>query len=272
MVVLLMFVTVLRMKPESILGSLADLPRVILMVVGLQLALPLIVLTVGFAGGWAGSPVLFALLVMTAAPSIAGSPNLCRMMGQPSEFALRLLVVGTAMLPLTMAPVFWFAPELGGFAQVLWAAFKLLITIVLTTSAAIVIRKTILRWPSQSTELSLEGIANITMAVFVIGLMPSVSEALLLDTQRALFWIVFTCLINLGAQIIFFRLTRFQLPADKATAISIIAANRNIALFFVALPPEVTTPIMVFIGAYQIPMYLTPLVMRRMYRKSWAQR
>ncbi len=268
MVVMLLFVTVLRMEPKSILGSLTDLHRAVLIVIGLQVALPLIVLAVGYAGGWAGSPILFALLVMTAAPSIAGSPNLCRMMGYPSEYALRLLVVGTALLPATMAPVFWFTPEFGGFSAVLLAALKLLVTIVLSTLIAVTIRKTVLRKPSQKTETNLEGIANITLAVFVIGLMPSVSEALLADTNRALFWIVFTCLVNFGMQVIFFRLTRHGLPADKTTAISIIAANRNIALFFVALPPEVTAPIMVFIGAYQIPMYLTPLMMRRMYRTA----
>ena len=268
MVVFLLFVTVLRMQPENTLGSIRQLPKVVTIVVGLQLALPLVVLAVGAALGWLGSTVLFALLVMTAAPSIAGSPNLCRMMGHSPEFALRLLVVGTALLPLTMAPVFWLAPELGSFSAVLWAAGKLLITITLSTAVAITIRKTILRTPSASTELNLVGLANITLAVFVVGLMPSVSEALLVNTQQALFWIAFVCVVNFGAQVIFYRLTRSRLSPAGATAVSVISANRNIALFFVALPPDVTAPIMVFIGAYQIPMYLTPLVMRRLYQHA----
>ncbi|WP_377187491.1 hypothetical protein [Ruegeria meonggei] len=268
MVVLLLFVTVLRMQPESILGSIRHLPQVIAIVVALQLALPLLVLAGGAAGAWIGSPVLFALLVMTAAPSIAGSPNLCRMMGHSPEFALRLLVVGTALLPLTMAPVFWLAPELGSFSAVLWAAGKLLVTISLATAVAITLRKTMLRTPSEDTEFSLEGLANITLAVFVVGLMPSVSESLLMDTGQALFWIVFVCVMNFGAQVVFFKLTQFRLPPASATAVSVISANRNIALFFVALPPDVTAPIMVFIGAYQIPMYLTPLVMRWLYQRG----
>ena len=56
MVVLLLFVTVLRMEPDSILGSLADLRRVLLAVVGLQLALPLALLAVGTAGGVVRQP------------------------------------------------------------------------------------------------------------------------------------------------------------------------------------------------------------------------
>jgi ACR3 family arsenite transporter len=34
-------------------------------------------------------------------------------------------------------------------------------------------------------------------------------------------------------------------------------------LFLVALPETVTAPLLVFIGCYQIPMYLTPLVTGR---------
>ncbi|WP_254437330.1 hypothetical protein [Ruegeria arenilitoris] len=266
MVVLLLFVTVLRMEPARIFGSLRDLPRVVLVVLGLQLAMPLTVLTVGALGGWLDTPALFALLVMTAAPSIAGSPNMCRMMGHPSEYALRLLVIGTAVLPMTIAPVFWLAPQLGGFDTVLWAALKLLITILLVTLTAVAIRKTLLRDPSPTTESALEGLANITLALFVIGLMPSVSEVILTDPKRAFLWITFACAANFGVQVVCFRLTRFRMPTAASTAVSLIAGNRNIALFFVALAPEVTAPIMVFIGAYQIPMYLTPLVMLRMYR------
>ncbi|CUJ87861.1 hypothetical protein RUE5091_00603 [Ruegeria denitrificans] len=266
MVVLLLFVTVLRMDPARIFGSLRDLHRVVAAVLGLQIALPLTVLGVGALGGWLDSPALFALLIMTAAPSIAGSPNMCRMMGHPSEYALRLLVIGTALLPLTIAPVFWLTPQLGGFGTVLWAALKLLATILLVTLAAIVIRKTLLRDPTPSTESALEGLANITLALFVIGLMPSVSEVVLADPKRAFLWITFACVANLGVQIICFQLTRFRMPPATATAVSLIAGNRNIALFFVALAPEITAPIMVFIGAYQIPMYLTPLLMQHMYR------
>jgi len=42
---------------------------------------------------------------------------------------------------------------------------------------------------------------------------------------------------------------------------SIVAGNRNIALFLIVLPPEVAGPLMIFIGCYQIPMYLTPMVL-----------
>ncbi|NNK77177.1 MAG: hypothetical protein HKP40_00555, partial [Litoreibacter sp.] len=166
MVVLLLFVTVLRMEPTAILGSLADLPRVALAVFGLQLVLPLIILGIGLAGGWVGTPVLLSLLLLAAGPSISGSPNLCMMMGYAPEHAMRLMVVGTALLPFTVLPVFWLLPGLGGVGAVLWSAASLLVTIALTTLAAVTVRLTLLRSPSRETLAKLEGLAAITLAVF----------------------------------------------------------------------------------------------------------
>ncbi len=268
LVILLLFVTVLRMEPAAILGSLGDLHKVALTVLGFQFVAPMVILAIGFAFGWTGTPVLLALLIMAAAPSISGSPNMCLMMGYSPEHALRLMVVGTAVLPLTAVAIFWMMPELGDVQFVLIAGLRLLVTITVATGAAVAVRRIWLRTPSKSTLLNLEGMGTIILAVFVIGLMPSVSAAALSSPSSALFWIFLACLANFGAQLGCFLLVRDRLTAARATAVSIIAGNRNVAIFFVALPPEVTAPIMVFIGAYQIPMYLTPTVMRRLYVKA----
>ncbi len=267
LVMILLFLTLLRMKPGAIVGSLADLRQVGGTIVVFQLIMPLLVASVAFAGGWTGAPVFLSLLIMAAAPSISGSPNMCLMMGYPAEHAMRLVVVGTAALPLTALPIFWLMPELGDMKAVLMTTLRLFLTIVVAILAAVALRRTVLRAPSDATLQNLEGAATITLAVFVVGLMPSLSATALVHPGVALFWIVFACAINFGAQVVSFRLTRKRLAPAKATAVSLIAGNRNIAIFFVALPPEVTAPIMVFIGAYQIPMYLTPLVMRRLYRQ-----
>ena len=50
-----------------------------------------------------------------------------------------------------------------------------------------------------------------------------------------------------------------------AGPMAIGAGNRNIALFLVALPAEVMAPLMIFVGCWQLPMYLTPMLLRRLY-------
>ena len=53
-----------------------------------------------------------------------------------------------------------------------------------------------------------------------------------------------------------------------APALAIVAGNRNLALFLGAVPPETLEALLLFVGCYQVPMYLTPLVMARLYRRS----
>ncbi len=65
-----------------------------------------------------------------------------------------------------------------------------------------------------------------------------------------------------GASLVLHRATD---RTETAVPVSIIAGNRNIALFLVALPTATTDPVLVFIGCYQIPMYLTPILLRRFY-------
>ncbi|CUH46824.1 hypothetical protein [Ruegeria atlantica] len=268
LVALLLFLTVLRIEPALLLGSLVDLRQVANTVIAFQLVLPLLVVTIGIIGGWTGTPVFLSLLIMAAAPSISGSANMCLMMGHPAEHAMRLMVIGTAVLPLTVFPIFVLMPELGDFQSVLIAVLRLFLTISGATVAAVLLRLAFLRHPSQATLKNLEGLATITLAVFVIGLMPSVTSTALVDPGLAIFWVGIACLANFGAQLAMFFLTRNRVAADKGTALSIVAGNRNVAIFLIALPPEVTSPLLVFIGAYQIPMYLTPIVMRLFYHAS----
>ena len=47
--------------------------------------------------------------------------------------------------------------------------------------------------------------------------------------------------------------------------LGVSAGNRNIALFLAALPATVTDPLLLFIGCYQVPMYLTPIILRPVY-------
>ncbi len=268
LVVVLLFVSVLRIEPRAVLGSLSDLPRTVLAVLGLQLAAPLILLAGLSLTGQAGSPYALALILMLAAPSIVGSPNICMMMGAAPDPALRLMVTGTALLPLTVVPVFWGVPEFGDLGAVLWAALRLFLTIALTTAAAMLVRRMVFPAPSTVVLRRMEGASAIALSVFVIGLMEAVSAGFRTDLAGFLGWLALALGANFGLQVLVWRRVRPRLPRDQATAISVIAGNRNISLYFVSLPAEVIAPLLVFIGCYQIPMYLTPLVMRRIYQRK----
>lgn len=60
--------------------------------------------------------------------------------------------------------------------------------------------------------------------------------------------------------------------AGKArAACAIVAGNRNMGLFLAALPAAVMEPVLLYLGCYQISIYLTPLLMKPLYGEGDLQ-
>ncbi|MGA1614947.1 MAG: hypothetical protein ACO37E_14280 [Lutimaribacter sp.] len=266
LVALLVFLSLLRLKPGALAMALRTLPQTAAIAAVLQLALPLGVWAGAQALGLGTHPASLALVLMCAAPSIMGSPNISMMLGAPPDYALRLMVVGTALLPLTVLPVFAIMPAVQGTAAVGQAAVRLVALIGLSALAAMAVQRVALRHGHPKTHQRLEGVSALALAVFVIGLMPQVSALALQDPATLVFWLMVAFGANMGGQILAWYLLRGRLPHAQAVPLALITGNRNIALFLVSLPAETTAPIMGFIGCYQLPMYLTPLLMARLYR------
>jgi len=264
----LLFLAALRIGPRKALGAVADVPVTILLVLLFQLILPLLAVFLFWIAGMLGSPLATALVLMLSASSISGSPNLTIMTGHDPAPALRMLVMGTALLPLIVIPVFWLLPELGGVTLVLTASARLLTVIVATTLAAFALRHFMMPEPDTATLAALDGLSAIAMAVVVVGLMSAAGPALVNAPGKFALWLAAACGANFGLQIVSsLVISRTRIAVDFVP-FSIIAGNRNIALFLIGLPPEITDPLLLFIGCYQIPMYLTPIILQQLYRQT----
>jgi hypothetical protein len=203
---------------------------------------------------------------MAAASPISGGPNLAILTGNDPAPALRQLVLGTALLPLTVIPVFWLAPALGSPAEILGSAARLLVIIFAAAAVAFLLRATIFRDPAPASLAALDGLSAILMAVLVVGLMSAVGPALRGDPAALALNLAVAFAANFGLQIGTFLILRRRDAAD-AVPLAIVAGNRNIALFLTALPSAITDPLLLFIGCYQVPMFLTPIVLGRLYRR-----
>lgn len=259
----LIFLAAFRIGHRQALTSLAGLPRLAATVLVLQVGVPVAVAVAFLFVGLAGTPLAIALVLMTAAPSVAGSPNLTVMAGGDPAPALRLVIAGTAVLPLTVIPVFLVAPVLGDSAGLVFVSLRLVAIIASAAALAFWLRARCLPAPGPEAIRAVDGASAILMAVMVIGLMSAAGPALATEPVRFLKWLGVVFAANFGLQLAAGLLLHGR--ADR-TPLSIVAGNRNIALFLIALPPEITSPILLFIGCYQMPMYLTPLLMRWYYR------
>lgn len=266
MVALMLFLGALRIGPRRVLGALNDLRDTARTIALWQIALPLLAIAITSGLGIVQHPAALAVILMFAAAPLAGSPNLAMLVGADPAPALRLLILGTAALPLTVIPVFGLLPELGAPSALLGAVLRLLGTIALATGLAFAIRLWVLREPAERTLRAIDGASAFTMTVMVLGLMSAIRPALETAPETVLLWLTLAFAANIGPQVITALVLSRRGTSSGLPALSITAGNRNIALFLVALPPEITDQILLFIGCYQVPMYMTPLLLSGFYR------
>ncbi|MCR4267544.1 hypothetical protein [Nitratireductor sp. ZSWI3] len=266
MIAALLFLSALRVGPKQLIGAVRDFRHALTACIAFQLVLPLLLTLAFLLAGWNG-PLATALVLMAAAAPISGSPHLAIMTGNDPAPVLRVMTMGTALLPLTVIPVFWLTPALGEPAVILSAAARLLTVIAVAVLAAFALRRFVLKSPGPATIRSLDGISAIVMGVVVIGLMSAVGETLWTDPGRVALNLGVAFAANFALQLAVTTVLEGRGDRAVAAPLGIAAGNRNIGLFLTALPAAVTDPLLLFIGCYQIPIYLTPLILGRFYRK-----
>lgn len=266
LVALLLFLSAFRVGFRAVIGSLRDLGRGTAQALVLQLVLPLVALGLLVSLNLSHSPFALAAVLMLSAPSITGAPNFTAMIGRDPAAAMRLLVIGTALFPFTVLPVLWGLglPGLSG-GDVPAAAFRLMVVILGAVAAGFAARAVFLPDPDIRQRQQLDGLGALALAVIVVGLMSAIGPLLREDGGRLLMWLAAVMALNLGLQTAVFFATRRRMGAE-AVPLSVVAGNRNIALFLLAVPEQVMDPLLIFIGCYQVPMYLTPMLMGRLYR------
>ena len=265
MVAALLTITALRIGHHAAMGALSDLRWGIGSVVVLQIGLPLTLLGATWLVGIAGTPVALAVVLATAAPALSGAANLALLLRQDAGRMMQIFVLGTALFPLTVLPLFILMPQLGDPQTVLVTTLRLLAVIVTATGLGFGLRAVFFATPTASQIKALDGLSVFAFSAIVIGLMAALNPALRTDAYSVFQWGVLAFAISYGAQIATMMILRNSALSAVAGPLAIGAGNRNIALFLVALPESIVAPLMVFIGCWQLPMYLTPVLLRRLY-------
>ncbi|WP_136657997.1 hypothetical protein [Nitratireductor sp. XY-223] len=263
-VALLLFFSALRVGPRQAVGAAGDLGHSLYFVLVLQLVCPLLFAAMLIATGWQ-SPLAFGLALMLTASPVSGSPSLTILLGKDGAPSLRLLIAGTALLPLTSIPVFWLLPDLVAGEGVFGATLRLIALIGIAAGLAFLVRGLVFKNPGPAGLGAIEGIAALMLAVIVVGLMSAIRPAITENPVGLAINLAAAFAANFGLQAVTYLVLKRPLP-QQSTGIAVSAGNRNIALFLAALPAGVMEPLLLFIGCYQVPMFLTPILLRRFYR------
>ncbi len=270
MVAILLTITALRIGHGAAMGAKNDWRWGSVAVVTLQFALPLLMYGILSAFGVQNTPAALAIILAVAAPTITGSVNLALLMKLDAGRLMQLLILGTAVFPVTILPVLAVLPQLGDPTQIIWAAVRLLVVILIATGLGFGLRAVLFPNPTDGQIKALDGLSVLAFSFIVVGLMAALTPALLADPWLVMKWTALAFAIGHGMQILTLLALRRSPLRSVAGPLALAAGNRNIAIFLVALPAEILAPLMIFIGCWQLPMYLTPMLLPRVY--AWALR
>ncbi|MDJ1018347.1 MAG: hypothetical protein QNJ35_17695 [Paracoccaceae bacterium] len=264
MIAALLFLAAFRIGPFSVMNELRGIRTAVQIVAAYQLLAPLAVALLFLSIGMESTTVAIAIILTLAAPSVTGSPNFTILMGQRPESALRLLLFGTMIFPFSALPVLLLLPALSA-ADVMLSALRLAGVVVATVGTAFLLRRYSVQDITDRGLQAIDGASAVLLGLVVVGLMSAVGPLLLTDPILFTGWLAIAFALNFGAQVLAWLTIARSVPDDQRAGVSLVAGNRNIALFLVALPTSLSDALLVFIGCYQIPMYLTPLLMARLY-------
>jgi arsenite transporter len=267
LVMLMLTLTAFRIGPRSTFGGFADLGATLSAALIFQLLLPVGAFFVFYLLGYDSTPIALVVVLMLSAPSVTGSPNFALLLGHDPAPALRLLLTGTALLPLTALPALALLPLGGDLVSVVLTALRLFGAICVAVAIGFTLRSTLFRALSAEGTQVLDGVTTIALAVTVIGLMSAMGPALLNDPLLVARWMAVAIVLCLGLQILSYVVLLKTPLRPHALPCSIVAGNRNVALFLLALPAATTDSLLIFLACYQFPMYLTPIVMRKIFQK-----
>jgi hypothetical protein len=105
------------------------------------------------------------------------------------------------------------------------------------------------------------------MGLVVIALTSALGPALLAGDAALWAVLALVFVLNFGTQLATLAVVRARGAGRDASALAIVAGNRNLALFLAALPEPVGQALLLFVGCYQVPMFLTPLLLAPLYRR-----
>lgn len=264
LIVVLLVVTGMRVGARAAFGSLGDIKGTLLRIGSLQLLLPLVAFGVFASLGLISLPIAIAVTLMLSAPSVTGAPNFAIMIGQDPAAGMRILVLGTMFFPITALPALVFLDLAeSGISGALTLSLNLLVSILGAVGLGFLVRRALPILGEARARGSLDGIAALLLGVVVVGLMSAVGPLLRTDPLSLMMWVSGVIAINFGLVVGTLALLN-RLGTRFPAATAIYAGNRNIALYLIVLPESVAAPLLLFIGSYQIPMYLTPFLLSRL--------
>ena len=207
-----------------------------------------------------------SLIWFAVAPPIASTIWICTLLGFRAALAMEVVVLTSLAAPFT-GPFLaaWLLADIAAIDH-LALFYKLAGMICGGSLIALIGQRLLGRAKIEDNRLVFDGLSALAMLIFLIPVFNGMAAVILQKPILALHLCGLAVLMNMGVQIALLGLSRIFSPyAERLQVLAIVTGNRNVGLYFAALPADPVFAL--FTAMYQIPLYLTPLVIGRL--SSW---
>jgi len=248
-------------------GTVAHLrrPLRVAVIIGVLLVASPAIAWLAVAALTLGPGIREGVVIFACGCAAASSPAFARMVGLDPELSLIVSLATTALVPLTAPPI---ALGLMGFdLSISPTAFmtRLLLVVGLPMLVSVTLRRVIGRERLPRYGDAVDGTLVWTVVVYGFGVMDGLGPRAASDPAWVMQAIAAAFLVSFGLNL---ATTLALLPLGRRAAASagMMSGNRNMALFLATLPATTDQRIALFFGLCQFPLFLSPFLLRPVYR------
>lgn len=264
----LMFFTLLGIDQKQLLKRLTT-PLVwgfsVLQTIGLNIIICSLAYAVGIRGD-----LLLAIAILGATAPLFGSGALVNAVGFDALLAMAKTIAATLLMPMTILIVLWVLGEKNANINLIAYLERLIIYIALPMILAILVRRCVPSTILAKYYLKIAPFNVLLLIMFPLGLIGSFREFFNQDMVQALSLLGLSMMIALifyfGAYWSFKRYGQ-----DVAIISALTCTGRNTMLAYIIATPFLGSVYLPLIGAFQLPIFIVPLIGKYMARQYFKQ-
>lgn len=210
-----------------------------------------------------------ALVLMTASSPVTMCATVSLLVGLDAALAVVIIVVTTAIVPLTLPAVA--LPLLGLELDIPLSTFMLRLgwMVGAAFAVALVVRRLAGAERLARHARALDAIAVLSLVVFAVAIMDGITAAFLDRPGYVLGTLATAFVANLALQAVG-TAAFMKLGLRRALTIGLMTGNCNMGLVLIALAGDAQFDVVMFFALGQIPMYMLPGLLMPFYRRLAA--
>ena len=207
-----------------------------------------------------------ALVLMAAAPPIVSAGALALILGLDAALIVVVVVVSTALVPLTLPPMALWLLGLQINIGLLALMGRLAAIVGFAFLAAFVVRRLVSAAWIAAHARHLDGLSVLNLLIFAIAIMAGVTDAIIARPGYVALVAAASFIANLALQALGAAGFAF-LGRREALSVGLMTGNCNMGLVLVTLADRADFGVAMFFAIAQIPMYMLPALLLPLYRR-----